>query len=151
MENDLNKCKRCGQCMSVCPVYLTTFREDDVARGKLALLESVEAGTMNRSQRFEQILSRCLLCGACAEVCSNQVQTNRIMQAGRHRLFELEKKDQAESALLKAVREALNQADSIFAFPCPISREGARSRPLSGSHSWMPSDWSHPLRQTAPG
>ena len=105
VETDSNECKRCGQCMSVCPVYLTTFREDDVARGKLALLEGVEAGTMARTQRFEKILSRCLLCGACAEVCANQVQTTRIIQAGRQRLFEFDKRSRAESALLKAVRE----------------------------------------------
>jgi len=104
VETDSNICKRCGQCMSVCPVYLTTFREDDVARGKLALLESVEAGDMNQSTRFEEILSRCLLCGACAEVCANEVQTNRIMQAGRRHLFEKEKSGQAENALFKAVR-----------------------------------------------
>ncbi|MBW1858548.1 MAG: (Fe-S)-binding protein [Deltaproteobacteria bacterium] len=114
VETDSNKCKRCGQCMSVCPVYLTTFREDDVARGKLALLERVEAGAMNRSKRFEEILSRCLLCGACAQVCANQVQTSRIMQAGRQRLFELEKSGQAESALLRVVREGRLSAKGLL-------------------------------------
>jgi len=125
--------------MSVCPVYLTTFREDDVARGKLALLESVEAGTMNRSQRFEQILSRCLLCGACAEVCSNQVQTNRIMQAGRHRLFELEKKDQAESALLKAVREGRLSAKVLLKGGALLQALACRKIPeSSGLHLRFP-------------
>jgi glycolate oxidase iron-sulfur subunit len=104
-KTDFNECKRCGQCMSVCPVYLTTFREDDVARGKLALLEGVEAGTMTRTPRFQEILSRCLLCGACAHVCASQVQTNRIIQAGRERIFEIQKRRQAENTLLKAVRE----------------------------------------------
>ena len=105
VEMGSNECKRCGQCMSVCPVYLTTFREDDVARGKLALLEGMEAGALTRTKRFEEILSRCLLCGACAHVCASRVQTNRIIQAGRQRLFERDKRRQTESALLKAVRE----------------------------------------------
>jgi glycolate oxidase iron-sulfur subunit len=105
MENDLNRCKRCGQCMSVCPVYQATFREADVARGKLALLECVEAGTMNASKRLERILSRCLMCGACSQVCANRVETTLIMQTGREKLFETGKKGQTESALFGAVRE----------------------------------------------
>ncbi|MBW1896856.1 MAG: 4Fe-4S dicluster domain-containing protein, partial [Deltaproteobacteria bacterium] len=75
MEEDQNSCKRCGQCMSVCPIYQTTFREADVARGKLALLEAIETGAIDWSIRLEEIVSRCLLCGACGEVCANRVET----------------------------------------------------------------------------
>jgi len=139
MKTDSNTCKRCGQCMSVCPVYLTTFREDDVARGKLALLEGVEAGVMNRSKRFEEILSRCLLCGACAEVCANRVQTNRIMQSGRERLFELEKKSQAESALLKAVREGSLSAKALLKGGALLQALACRKIPeSSGLHLRFP-------------
>ena len=105
MENDLNRCKRCGQCMSVCPVYQTTYREADVARGKLALLESVETGTMRWSERLEEILSRCLLCGACAQVCASGVETNLLIQSGRQRLFEIEKRGKSQSGLLRSVRK----------------------------------------------
>ncbi len=105
MENNHNRCKRCGQCMSVCPVYQATFREADVARGKLALLEYVQAGTMRVSPRLEGILSRCLLCGACAQVCANKVETTRIMQSGREQLFEAAKRGEPQSALLRAVGE----------------------------------------------
>ncbi|MGD8757418.1 MAG: (Fe-S)-binding protein, partial [Deltaproteobacteria bacterium] len=69
-DSGLNRCKRCGQCMSVCPVYQATFQETDVARGRLALLESAEEGAIKWSERLEDILSRCLLCGACAHICA---------------------------------------------------------------------------------
>lgn len=105
METDLNTCKRCGQCMSVCPVYQVTFQESDVARGKLALLESVETGSMNPSKRLANILSRCLLCGACSQICANQVQTTRIIQSGRNRLFRVEKGGEPRSALFRAIRD----------------------------------------------
>lgn len=105
METDLNRCKRCGQCMSVCPVYQTTFREGDVARGKLALLECVEAGTMGWSGRLEEILSRCLLCGACAQVCASRVETALMIQSGRRRFFEAEKIGHSQSAFLRSIRE----------------------------------------------
>ena len=105
MENDLNRCKRCGQCMSVCPVYRTTFREADVARGKLALLECAEEGTMSWSGRLGEILSRCILCGACTQVCASRVETNLMIQSGRQRLFEIEKTGESQSAVLRSIRE----------------------------------------------
>jgi glycolate oxidase iron-sulfur subunit len=125
--------------MSVCPVYLTTFREDDVARGKLALLEQVEAGNIAASRRFEEILSRCLLCGACAEVCASKVQTNRIMQAGRRRVFERENKNQAESALLQAVREGRLSAKVLLKGGALLQALACRNIPeSSGLHLRFP-------------
>lgn len=105
METDPNRCKRCGQCMSVCPVYQATFREADVARGKLALLDCAEAGAMTYSDRLEEILSRCLLCGACAQVCASSVDTTLMIQSGRQQLFEAEKGGKSQSALLRSLRE----------------------------------------------
>ena len=102
---DLNRCKRCGQCMSVCPVYQTTFREPDVARGKLALLESVEADTIGWSARLEEILSRCLLCGACGQICASHVQTARLIQWGRQSLFEAGKCTRSANRVITSVRK----------------------------------------------
>ena len=114
METDLNRCKRCGQCMSVCPVYQATFREDDVARGKLALLESVETGTMRWSDRLGKILSRCLLCGACAQVCASRVETTLLIQLGRRRLFEDQKRGEPQNNVLRSVREGRLSARAML-------------------------------------
>jgi len=105
METDFNRCKRCGQCMSVCPVYQATFQEADVARGKLALLECLQAGTMGASKRLEEILSRCLLCGACAQVCASKVKTTLIMQAGRDQVLKDRRKNEPGSAVFRALQE----------------------------------------------
>ena len=82
------KCVRCGRCMAVCPVYQTTFRECDAPRGRMALLENLRCSPPG-SKRLKEILSRCLLCGACAEVCANSVDTLSILQEGRRRLFHI--------------------------------------------------------------
>lgn len=91
--------------MSVCPVYQTTFQETDVARGRVALLESVDGGDIGWSDRLEEILSRCLLCGACAQICASKVQTTRLIQRGRACLFEAGKGSRSGNPLLKKVRE----------------------------------------------
>ena len=107
MDNDSNliECIRCGSCMSVCPVYQTTFQETDVARGRLALLESVKLGTVGWSERLEEILSRCLLCGACDQICASKVQATRIIQQGRERLFRTGKGYRSDNPLIKSVRK----------------------------------------------
>jgi glycolate oxidase iron-sulfur subunit len=91
--------------MSVCPLYQTTFREADVARGKLALLEMMDEDAMQRSKRVRSILSRCLLCGACGEACANSVQTTDVIQRGRQDLFKVGRGRWLENPLVKILRE----------------------------------------------
>ena len=77
-------CVKCGRCLTVCPVYKETGRETEAARGKLALIEAIAAGTVSLSEeKVKDILSYCLLCGACAESCPNLVAADEIIQAGR--------------------------------------------------------------------
>jgi glycolate oxidase iron-sulfur subunit len=85
--NYAGKCIRCGLCMSVCPVYQVSLDESDVARGKMALLDWEENHTrIKKSSRFKESISRCLLCGACAQICPNNVPTNICIQDVRQRI-----------------------------------------------------------------
>jgi glycolate oxidase iron-sulfur subunit len=81
------KCIRCGSCMSVCPIYQVSLDETDVARGKMALFEwEQDHPEIKKSSRFKQSISRCLLCGACAQICPNKVPTNDCIQTVRQNL-----------------------------------------------------------------
>ncbi len=104
-HKDLNRCIRCGRCMSVCPVYQTTFSEADVARGRLALLEFVERDAEGWSKRLEEVLSRCLLCGACSQICAAKVQASRRIQGGRQHLLEAGKGNRSNNLLIRSLRE----------------------------------------------
>lgn len=88
--------------MSVCPVYQTTRMETDVARGKLAVLREVESGELGLVSGVSEILSRCLSCGACAEICANTVQSDILIQYGRQQDF-LKHKPALSQSLLKTV------------------------------------------------
>jgi glycolate oxidase iron-sulfur subunit len=63
----MNLCAKCGTCSTVCPVYRVTGQEADTARGKLHLLDKL-AGEAH-TPAYREILSRCLLCGACRQAC----------------------------------------------------------------------------------
>jgi glycolate oxidase iron-sulfur subunit len=86
----------------VCPVFQAGGRESLSARGRLHLLEQLDPG--QASDAYAEILSQCLLCGACRSVCSRGLDPPARFIAARKRL----KKKAGRQALLRAItRKAL--------------------------------------------
>jgi glycolate oxidase iron-sulfur subunit len=83
LRTELDKCVSCGRCLGVCPVYQLTGWEGSVARGKLALLKAELDGPEDLHRRMKDLLSHCLLCGACSENCASGVKADEIIQTGR--------------------------------------------------------------------
>jgi glycolate oxidase iron-sulfur subunit len=83
-------CIKCGKCLSVCPVYSEIKREHYSPRGKLAILEALFEKRIEIDRDLENIIFFCLLCGACSEVCPNQIKGDEIFIESRklisHRL-----------------------------------------------------------------
>lgn len=83
LSEQLSICKRCGMCHAVCPVFLETAREADVARGKLALLDGLVDEIFENPEGVYERLNRCLLCGSCAADCPRKVNTLEIFLKAR--------------------------------------------------------------------
>ena len=77
----MSTCAKCGACATVCPVFKISGRESHTARGKLYLLEAL--GLKESSSNFIDIFSACLLCGACSDICSRQIDISKELVAAR--------------------------------------------------------------------
>lgn len=88
LERQTAVCKQCGICQSACPLFPQTRLERDIARGKIAILEGVMADVVKNAKSVRERLDRCLLCGGCANLCPNGVNTLEIFFKARLLLTE---------------------------------------------------------------
>jgi glycolate oxidase iron-sulfur subunit len=83
LDDLLISCRRCGFCQSGCPVYGQTFKEADVTRGKIALLDDLAHELTADADSVNDRLNRCLLCGSCETNCPSGVNIMDIFLRAR--------------------------------------------------------------------
>jgi glycolate oxidase iron-sulfur subunit len=70
-----------------CPTYLQTGYEAESPRGRIHLIQALEAGRLEASAAYREHLELCLVCRNCESVCPSGVHFGRIMEAGRAQLY----------------------------------------------------------------
>jgi glycolate oxidase iron-sulfur subunit len=88
MEEKISKCNKCGFCQEVCPTYLITKNEANVARGRIRLAHLVCDGSYKwgSEPEIEEHIKSCLLCKACITNCPSSVATDKIIMEARERI-----------------------------------------------------------------
>jgi glycolate oxidase iron-sulfur subunit len=66
-------CGKCGLCLNVCPVYGQTKEEPASPRAKMQLIRAHKNNTLPSSAHLKEIISKCLMCGACAANCPSGI------------------------------------------------------------------------------
>jgi len=86
IQLELDKCVKCGKCLSVCPSYIETHDEVRVARGRIALFDAVLAGQLPYSKNVTEATRSCLGCLRCASVCATGVEYDRVITELKRRI-----------------------------------------------------------------
>ncbi|MFK5952693.1 MAG: (Fe-S)-binding protein [Desulfobacterium sp.] len=86
ISEELDKCARCGECRSVCPIFHELGWEKYSARGKVALTRAVLNGELEPTDSYKAVINNCLLCLACVENCGSGVRMDHIITAARSEL-----------------------------------------------------------------
>ncbi|MDQ5985262.1 MAG: Lactate utilization protein A [Syntrophus sp. SKADARSKE-3] len=80
VQDALVKCMKCGNCMAVCPVYLTEKQEGAYARGKLSIGEALLKGELDqKDEDVQEKLFNCLICTSCMQNCPCGVDVCKII------------------------------------------------------------------------
>ncbi len=82
------KCRACGTCRSVCPIFAEMGVEGAVARGKVALIRAVLDGELDLTNLFDERIQLCLNCKACVTSCPNDVRVDDLILAARSSFVE---------------------------------------------------------------
>jgi glycolate oxidase iron-sulfur subunit len=131
LETSLRICTRCGMCQAVCPLFLETGREADLARGKLALLDGLIQEMLRNPDGVMERLNRCILCGSCESNCSSGVSVLEIFLKARKVISDFKGLPAAKKLLFRqmlARPERFDQLISVAAvfqnlFARPVNRK----------------------------
>jgi len=80
---DLDRCTKCGFCMSSCPVYQEERVESSVARGKIMLIRALLDGGLTLTDAMAEQLNKCTLCLTCTQNCPAGTQVPAVITAAR--------------------------------------------------------------------
>jgi glycolate oxidase iron-sulfur subunit len=80
---DLDRCTKCGFCMSSCPVYREERIESSVARGKIMLIRALLDGSLTLTDEMAEQLNKCTLCLTCVENCPAGAAVPAVITAAR--------------------------------------------------------------------
>ncbi|MEN8212522.1 MAG: (Fe-S)-binding protein [Thermodesulfobacteriota bacterium] len=69
----LQNCSKCGLCLSVCPTYKIALQEHASPRARLQLIKYYDNKELISSPGLQEIISKCLMCGACAAICPSGI------------------------------------------------------------------------------
>ena len=85
---NMQACIRCGLCLSTCPTYQVSRREEQGPRGRIAMAKAWTEGHVELSDALVEHQLSCLLCDACTTICPAGVKMEPIGIAMRRAISE---------------------------------------------------------------
>jgi glycolate oxidase iron-sulfur subunit len=81
--DNMLRCIRCAACLTSCPTYVVTHKEEEGPRGRIAIMRAIVEGHLDVTSDGVRHLDNCLLCEACTNVCPSGVQMESMGMAFR--------------------------------------------------------------------
>ena len=76
-------CVHCGLCLTSCPTYIETGRENSSPRGRIYLMRGVAEGNVALGPLLEEEAFLCLGCRACESACPAGVEYGSMLELTR--------------------------------------------------------------------
>src|SRR5947209_10450521 len=72
--DNMLRCIRCAACLTSCPTYVVSQKEEEGPRGRIAIMRAIVEGQLDVTQDAVTHLDNCLLCEACTQVCPSGIE-----------------------------------------------------------------------------
>ncbi|GAC1313309.1 MAG: heterodisulfide reductase-related iron-sulfur binding cluster [Chloroflexota bacterium] len=72
--DNMLRCIRCAACLTSCPTYVVTHKEEEGPRGRIAIMRGIVEGHLEITPDALLHLDNCLLCEACTDVCPTGIE-----------------------------------------------------------------------------
>ncbi|MDW7675261.1 MAG: (Fe-S)-binding protein, partial [Bacillota bacterium] len=82
-RHQFNKCVRCGQCRSACPVFAEKKTESFAPRGRVFLTQLLQEQELTDYKKASEALSTCLLCESCSSQCPSGIKVHHMVALSR--------------------------------------------------------------------
>ncbi len=83
-QEALDRCVQCGLCLSACPTYQVTHREQHGPRGRIAGMRLLQTGEVRPADpEFVESMETCVQCRACEPACPSGVEFGALMEQAR--------------------------------------------------------------------
>jgi glycolate oxidase iron-sulfur subunit len=76
--DNMLRCIRCAACLTSCPTYVVSHKEEEGPRGRIAIMRAIVEGQLDVTPDAVTHLDNCLLCEACTQVCPSGVEMERM-------------------------------------------------------------------------
>lgn len=80
------QCGKCGLCLTTCPVYRVTREETTAPRAKVHLIRSYAEARLPATDRMQEKLQCCLMCGTCTAMCPGGVHHDTLFMRMRNEM-----------------------------------------------------------------
>jgi glycolate oxidase iron-sulfur subunit len=84
------QCGKCGLCLMACPVYKVTREETATPRAKVHLIRNYAEGLLTATDRMQDKLECCLMCGSCTAMCPGGVHHDVLFMRMRDEMGSLQ-------------------------------------------------------------
>lgn len=83
INEQIQKCVRCGKCRSVCPIFREMRTENYTPRGQVYLTGMVRNGEIKPSSDVAEKFGNCLMCENCSSICPSGIKVHDYVAFAR--------------------------------------------------------------------